>query len=153
MPNAGEVRYVRPHETDAARGARTMKAPDPNLAAQARAAVQAGLGTGASALAPKAEQTAPGETPQAPVTVDPATQAQEPEQSQQPTVAQEQQLQQPQPQQQQAAPAATQPQQQQGQPPAPVQAQAQQQGPAAAQQTQPPAPVTPAGGAAPTTGG
>ncbi len=60
MPNAGEVRYADVHAGDAARAARTMKAPNPDLAAQAEAAVKAGLGTGASALAPESAQNAPG---------------------------------------------------------------------------------------------
>jgi cell division protein FtsL len=76
MPNAGEVRYPDVHASDAARAVRTMKAPDPDLAAQAEAAVQAGLGTGASALAPESAQNAPTDVPAAvptgPATPDPA---------------------------------------------------------------------------------
>jgi cell division protein FtsL len=70
MPNAGEVRYTDVQPTDADRAARAMRSPDPDLAAKAEAAVKAGLGTGASALAPKSAETAPGDTP-APVTADP----------------------------------------------------------------------------------
>ena len=48
-----------------------MKPADPDLAAQAKAAVEAGVGTGAIALAPESAEKAPGATP-APATVDPA---------------------------------------------------------------------------------
>jgi cell division protein FtsL len=151
MPNAGEVRYTEPAATDAARAGRVMRSPDPDLAAQAKAAVQAGVGTGASALAPQSAQKAPGEAP-APVT-DPAaatTTAQTPvvqgttTQPQQPTQTQTQ-AQTPVTQ----AQAPAQHQQQQQQPPpqtqqAPVQAQQQQAAPEA---------VTPAGGAVATLGG
>ena len=71
MPNAGEVRYTDVHATDATRAAKTMKPADPDLAAQAKAAVEAGVGTGAIALAPESAEKAPGATP-APATVDPA---------------------------------------------------------------------------------
>lgn len=142
MPNAGEVRYTDVHATDATRAAKTMKPADPDLAAQAKAAVEAGVGTGAIALAPESAEKAPGATP-APATVDPATapqaQAQapaaattpeQPQQPQQPAVAQETQAQ-------------TQQQQQ------PVQPQA----PAAQPQQQTAQAVTPAGGAVATPGG
>ena len=71
MPNAGEVRYTDVHATDATRAAKSMKPADPDLAAQAKAAVEAGVGTGAIALAPESAEKAPGATP-APATVDPA---------------------------------------------------------------------------------
>ena len=74
MPNAGEVRYTDVHATDATRAAKTMKPADPDLAAQAKAAVEAGVGTGAIALAPESAEKAPGATP-APATVDPAATA------------------------------------------------------------------------------
>ena len=145
MPNAGEVRYTDVHATDATRAAKTMKPADPDLAAQAKAAVEAGVGTGAIALAPESAEKAPGATP-APATVDPAAtpqaQAQAPaaattpEQPQQPAVAQETQAQ-------------AQPQQQQQQPVQPVQPQA----PAAQPQQQTAQAVTPAGGAVATPGG
>jgi cell division protein FtsL len=136
MPNAGEVRYLRSHTTDGARAASVMRAPDPDLAAQAKAAVQAGLGTGANALAPKAQQTAPGEVPQAPAVTDPVATAQQqvPATQEQPATTQQEQ-----PATQAQAPAVQQDQPQ----PAPVEQ----------QQQQTPAPVTPAGGAAPTAGG
>jgi hypothetical protein len=143
MPNAGEVRYLRSHTTDGTRATRVMRAPDPDLAAQAKAAVQAGLGTGANALAPEAQQTAPGDVPQAPAGTDPAagTQQQAPATQEQPATTQQQQ-----PATQAQAPAA--PVQQQEQPQAaPVEQQQQQQAPVEQQ------PVTPAGGASPTTGG
>jgi cell division protein FtsL len=148
MPNAGEVRYLRSHETDGSRAARVMRSPDPDLAAKAEAAVQAGLGTGASALAPDSQQTAPGEVPQAPATTDPAAaqqqattappaqQAQQPQQAT--TTTPQQPVTQTQTQTQAAAPTA----------------QTQQQQPAPVQQAQAPTTsVTPAGGAAPTAGG
>jgi cell division protein FtsL len=145
MPNAGEVRYTDVHPTDSARAARTMRPADPDLAAQAKAAVEAGVGTGASALAPESEQTAPGAAPE-PV-ADPVTPA--------PDAAT-------------AAPAADQPAQQAQTPPAATrqtqtQAQTQAQAPPAAQTQATPPPqqqqptatqtVTPAGGAAATPGG
>ena len=144
MPNAGEVRYTDVHATDATRAAKTMKPADPDLAAQAKAAVEAGVGTGAIALAPESAEKAPGATP-APAAVDPAAtpQAQAPAaattpeqpQSQQPAVAQETQAQ-PQPATQQQAPVQAQQQQQQ-----PVQPEA----PAAQPQQQTAQAVTPAG--------
>jgi cell division protein FtsL len=153
MPNAGEVRYTGLHATDAARAARTMRAPDPDLAAQAEAAVQAGLGTGASALAPESAEKAPGDAP-TPVTA--APQAAQP-QAQTP-VAQTSPA--------QTAPAQTATQTQtQTQTPAPVApaqtAQPQTQAPATQSPTQQAAPVqgqgqvsaTPAGGAVATPGG
>jgi cell division protein FtsL len=146
MPNAGEVRYLRSHTTDGTRAARVMRAADPDLAAQAKAAVLAGLGTGADALAPEAQQTAPGEVPQAPAVTDPAatTQQQAPATQQQAATTQQQSATtQQQPATQAQTPAEPVQQQQQQQPqPAPVE-----------QQQQAPAPVTPAGGAAPTAGG
>ncbi len=60
MPNAGEVRYTDVTPADAAHAAKTMKPADPDLAAQAKAAVEAGVGTGAIALAPESAETAPG---------------------------------------------------------------------------------------------
>ena len=149
MPNAGEVRYTDVHATDATRATKTMKPADPDLAAQAKAAVEAGVGTGAIALAPESAEKAPGATP-APAAVDPAAtpgaQAQAPaaattpeqpqQQSQQPAVAQETQAQ-------------AQPQQQEQQPVQPVQPQA----PAAQPQQQTAQAVTPAGGAVATPGG
>ena len=144
MPNAGEVRYLRSHEADGSRAARIMRSPDPDLAAKAEAAVQAGLGTGASALAPDSQQTAPGEVPQAPASTDPATTAQR--QQPPPTATQQAQPSAT----QQAQPTATQQQQQ----PTPTQTQPQSQSQAPVQQAQaPPTSVTPAGGAAPTAGG
>ena len=150
MPNAGEVRYLRPHETDGTRAARVMRAPDPDLAAQAEAAVQAGLGTGASALAPRAQQTAPGDVPEAPATADPtaatgsaqpqvAATAQGQQQVQQTTAAS----------QQTATQTQAQPQTQTQQ----AQTQVVQQQQSQSQQPVQPAAVTPAGGAAPTAGG
>jgi len=140
MPNAGEVRYTDVHTTDAARAARIMRSPDPDLAAQAKAAVQAGLGTGASALAPESAQTAPGEAP-APV-ADPAAPA--PAAATEPTAAQVQ----PQaPEQAQAAPAEA---------PAPAPAAqpvVQPQAPAPQQAATAPEAVTAAGGAVATPGG
>jgi cell division protein FtsL len=145
MPNAGEVRYADVHATDAARAARVMRAPNADLAAQAKAAVDAGLGTGASALAPESAEKAPGEAP-APVT-DPAaapdaaattptaTEAQQT--AVQPQTQTQTQTQQPAPQAEQ--PAAAQPQPQ----PEP-------QDPATSPQ---PEAVTPAGGAVATPGG
>jgi cell division protein FtsL len=157
MPNAGEVRYTDVHPTDATRAAKTMKPADPDLAAQAKAAVEAGVGTGAIALAPESAEKAPGATP-APAAVDPAATAQAPaaatpteqqqqQQPQQPAVAQETQAQ-PQTQTQQPA---TQEQ-------APVQAQQQQQpvqpqAPATQPQQQSAGTVTPSGGAVATPGG
>jgi cell division protein FtsL len=154
MPNAGEVRYTDVHPTDATRAAKTMKPADPDLAAQAKAAVEAGVGTGAIALAPESAEKAPGATP-APAAVDPAATAQAPaaatpteqpqqQQPQQPAVAQETQAQ---PQTQQPATqeqAPVQPQQQQ-----PVQPQA----PATQPQQQSAGTVTPSGGAVATLGG
>jgi cell division protein FtsL len=153
MPNAGEVRYTDVHPTDAERAARTMRPADPDLAAQATAAVQAGVGTGASALAPKSAQTAPGEVPQ-PV-VDPAAPAADGAAA--PAAQSTQQT--------QAPPAATQtqtpatqtqtPDAQTQTPDAQTQAPSQQQAPVAPQQQQQTASqaVTPAGGAAATPGG
>ena len=77
MPNAGEVRYTDVTPADAAHAARTMKPADPDLAAQAKAAVEAGVGTGAIALAPESAEKAPGATP-APATTDAAATAQHP---------------------------------------------------------------------------
>jgi len=150
MPNAGEVRYTDVTPADAARAARTMKPADPDLAAQAKAAVEAGVGTGAVALAPESADKAPGATP-APVTTDPAATAQasapatttaQP-QPQQPVVAQGTQTPATQPQQ-----APVQAQQQQ-----PVQAQAQAPAPQPQQQQGTGQAVTPAGGAVATPGG
>jgi cell division protein FtsL len=149
MPNAGEVRYTDVHATDATRAAKTMKPADPDLAAQAKAAVEAGVGTGAIALAPESAEKAPGATP-APATTDPAATAQAPAaattpvQPQQPAVAQETQAQPQQPATQQQAPVQAQQQQQQT-----VQPQA----PAAQPQQQTAQAVTPAGGAVATPGG
>jgi cell division protein FtsL len=150
MPNAGEVRYTDVHTTDATRAAKTMKPADPDLAAQAKAAVEAGVGTGAIALAPESAEKAPGATP-APATPDPAATAQAPAaatttattppQQQQPAVAQQTQ---PQAQTQQQAPA-----QAQQEPVQPVQAQA----PAVQPQQVTGQAVTPAGGAVATPGG
>jgi len=154
MPNAGEVRYTDVHTTDATRAAKTMKPADPDLAAQAEAAVEAGVGTGALALAPESAEKAPGATP-APV-ADPAATAQAPAaattpeqpQAQQPVTTQETQAQTPtqQPVTQAQAPAQ-----------APVQAQQQQpvqpQAPATQPQQQTAEAVTPAGGAVATPGG
>ena len=150
MPNAGEVRYTDVHATDATRAAKTMKPADPDLAAQAKAAVEAGVGTGAIALAPESAEKAPGATP-APATVDPAATPQA---------------------QAQAPAAATTPEQPQPSSPAvrsrpssravaqETQAQAQQQqqpvqpqAPAAQPQQQTAQAVTPAGGAVATPGG
>jgi cell division protein FtsL len=152
MPNAGEVRYTDVTPADATRAAKTMKPADPDLAAQAKAAVEAGVGTGAIALAPESAEKAPGATP-SPATTDPAATAQAPAaattaaQPQQPAVAQQTQpqaqTQQPATQQQQAP---VQAQQQQ-----PVQAQAQ--APAAQPQQGTGQAVTPAGGAVATPGG
>jgi len=151
MPNAGEVRYTDVTPADAARAARTMKPADPDLAAQAKAAVEAGVGTGAVALAPESADKAPGATP-APVTTDPAATAQasapatttaQP-QPQQPVVAQGTQTPATQPQQ---APVQAQQQQQ------PVQAQAQAPAPQPQQQQGTGQAVTPAGGAVATPGG
>ncbi len=86
MPNAGEVRYTDVHATDATRAAKTMKPADPDLAAQAKAAVEAGVGTGAIALAPESAEKAPGATP-APATVDPAATPQAQTQAQAPAAA------------------------------------------------------------------
>ena len=150
MPNAGEVRYTDVHATDATRAAKTMKPADPDLAAQAKAAVEAGVGTGAIALAPESAEKAPGATP-APATVDPAAtpqaQAQAPaaattpEQPQQPAASSRSSRQQP------AVAQETQAQTQQQQ--QPVQPQA----PAAQPQQQTAQAVTPAGGAVATPGG
>ncbi len=145
MPNAGEVRYTDAQPTDASRAAKTMKSADPELASQAEAAVKAGLGTGASALAPESAQTAPGATPTpAPAAADPAAVAT----TAAPATTQPQTQQAPQP-------VATQPVQTQAQQPvaqAPVQQQPQQQQQPVEQQT-PATPATPAGGAAATPGG
>jgi cell division protein FtsL len=149
MPNAGEVRYTDVTPADAAHAAKTMKPADPDLAAQAKAAVEAGVGTGAIALAPESAEKAPGATP-APATPDPAATAQAPAatttatpppQQQQPAVAQQTQ---PQAQTQQQAPA-----QAQQEPVQPVQAQA----PAVQPQQVTGQAVTPAGGAVATPGG
>jgi cell division protein FtsL len=150
MPNAGEVRYTDVTPVDAAHAAKTMKPADPDLAAQAKAAVEAGVGTGAIALAPESAEKAPGATP-APATPDPAATAQAPAaatttattppQQQQPAVAQQTQ---PQAQTQQQAPA-----QAQQEPVQPVQAQA----PAVQPQQVTGQAVTPAGGAVATPGG
>jgi cell division protein FtsL len=149
MPNAGEVRYTDVTPADAAHAAKTMKPADPDLAAQAKAAVEAGVGTGAIALAPESAENAPGATP-APATPDPAATAQAPAatttatpppQQQQPAVAQQTQ---PQAQTQQQAPA-----QAQQEPVQPVQAQA----PAVQPQQVTGQAVTPAGGAVATPGG
>jgi cell division protein FtsL len=149
MPNAGEVRYTDVTPADAAHAAKTMKPADPDLAAQAKAAVEAGVGTGAIALAPESAEKAPGATP-APATPDPAATAQAdaatttatpPPQQQQPAVAQQTQ---PQAQTQQQAPA-----QAQQEPVQPVQAQA----PAVQPQQVTGQAVTPAGGAVATPGG
>jgi cell division protein FtsL len=146
MPNAGEVRYTDVTPADAAHAAKTMKPADPDLAAQAKAAVEAGVGTGAIALAPESAEKAPGATP-APATPDPAATAQAPAatttatpppQQQQPAVAQQTQ---PQAQTQQQAPAQAQQE--------PVQAQA----PAVQPQQVTGQAVTPAGGAVATPGG
>jgi cell division protein FtsL len=139
MPNAGEVRYTDVHATDAARAAKTMKPADPDLAAQAKAAVEAGVGTGAIALAPESAETAPGATP-APAAVDPAA---APEAQAQPPVA---------------ATTPEQPQQQSQQPAVAEETQAQAQQPAqpvqeAQPQQQTAQAVTPAGGAVATPGG
>jgi cell division protein FtsL len=152
MPNAGEVRYTDVHSTDSTRAARTMRPADPDLAAQAKAAVEAGLGTGASALAPKSAETAPGEAPE-PV-ADPAAPVADPaapvtdtappvaDPAAQPT------------QQAQAPPAQAGTQTATQTPAAQTQAPPQQQAPLAPQQSQTAAPaVTPAGGAAATRGG
>jgi cell division protein FtsL len=150
MPNAGEVRYTDVHTTDATRAAKTMKPADPDLAAQAKAAVEAGVGTGAIALAPESAEKAPGATP-APAAVDPAataqapaaaTPTQQPQQPQQPAVAQETQTQAQQPATQQQAPVQAQQQQ-------PVQPQA----PATQPQQQSAGTVTPSGGAVAAPGG
>jgi cell division protein FtsL len=154
MPNAGEVRYTDVHPTDATRAAQTMKPADPDLAAQAEAAVEAGVGTGALALAPESAEKAPGATP-APV-ADPAATAQAPAaattpepQAQQPVTTQETQAQtqtqQPVTQAQAPAQAPVQAQQQQQ----PVQPQA----PATQPQQRTAEAVTPAGGAVATPGG
>jgi cell division protein FtsL len=149
MPNAGEVRYTDVTPADAAHAAKTMKPADPDLAAQAKAAVEAGVGTGAIALAPESAEKAPGATP-APATPDPAATAQAPAAAtttatpppqQQPAVAQQTQ---PQAQTQQQAPA-----QAQQEPVQPVQAQA----PAVQPQQVTGQAVTPAGGAVATPGG
>jgi cell division protein FtsL len=139
MPNAGEVRYTDVTPADAAHAAKTMKPADPDLAAQAKAAVEAGVGTGAIALAPESAEKAPGATP-APATTDPAATAQAPAAATTTTQPQPQ----PQPQTQQQAP--VQPQQQ---PVQPVQAQA----PAVQPQQVTGQAVTPAGGAVATPGG
>jgi cell division protein FtsL len=137
MPNAGEVRYTDVRDADATRAARTMRAPDPDLAAQAEEAVQAGVGTGASALAPESAATAPGDAPAAvptgPATPDPAQTTAQPA-----PVAQQQPVQQ--------QPVQQQPVQQQQQPVV-------QQQPVQPQQQTPPQTVTPAGGATATPGG
>jgi cell division protein FtsL len=147
MPNAGEVRYTDLHTTDAGRAARTMRSADPELAAQARAAVQAGVGTGASALAPESAEKAPGDTP-APV-ADPAapvaeTPAAAPEQTQQPVQPDATQAQTPTPQAQTPVQPEQPAVQQQPQQQAAVQPQ---------QQVADPQAVTSAGGAAATPGG
>jgi cell division protein FtsL len=151
MPNAGEVRYADVHAGDASRAARTMKAPDPDLAAQAEAAVQAGLGTGASALAPESAQNPPTDAPAA-VPTGPAT----PEPTAATTNAQGPAKTQTQPQPPAAATTTTQPAPATTQTQAPaVQQQPQQQAPAAQPQQQQPATqsVSPAGGAVATPGG
>jgi cell division protein FtsL len=150
MPNAGEVRYVRSHDTDSARAARVMRSADPELAAKARANVEAGLGTGASALAPEAAEKAPGEAPAAPAGMDPAAVAPEEQ------VAATQQLPVDQAAAQAQAPAPVEPQ---PQPQQPVQQQPVEQQPVQPQSqaqpepTAPAAAVTDAGGAAPAVGG
>ena len=58
--------HGRPRDRRHARRAQTMKPADPDLAAQAKAAVEAGVGTGAIALAPESAEKAPGERPPAP---------------------------------------------------------------------------------------
>jgi cell division protein FtsL len=154
MPNAGEVRYTDVHGTDAARAASIMRSPDPDLASQAKAAVEAGLGTGASALAPESAEKAPGDTPEPaaatdPAAVDAAAVAATPEQTQAPAQPDGTQAQTPvQPEQ------AQQPQQPAAQPQPQPQPQPQQQAPAQPQQqAQAPQAVTSAGGAVATLGG
>jgi outer membrane biosynthesis protein TonB len=139
MPNAGEVRYTGLHATDASRAARVMRAPDPELAAQAKAAVEAGVGTGASALAPKSAEKAPGAVP-APVAAPTAT----PTAVATPTVAAQTPVTQP------ATTVQAQQEQPQPQPQPQPQQQQQQQQPVQPQQQ---VSATPAGGAVATPGG
>jgi cell division protein FtsL len=148
MPNAGEVRYVRSHDTDSSRATRVMRSADPELAAKAKANVEAGLGTGASALAPEAAEKAPGEAPAAPAGMDPAAVAPE----EQVAATQQQPVDQAATQAQTPAPVQPEPQgpvQQQPVDQQPVQPQSQ----AQPEPTAPAAAVTDAGGAAPAVGG
>ena len=75
MPNAGEVRYTDGRRPTPRRG-EAMKPADPDLAAQAKAAVEAGVGTGAIAGARVGRDGAGRDA--APATTDPAAPAQAP---------------------------------------------------------------------------